>query len=152
MNLVEALNAALPDIPAFRRSAVPRVHPRMAWREQVRDGAPTVFAYIPGGENLYTFSPEQWRLIQRFNGLRSFEEIASEHAKETGEVLSQTELKEFAANLTEMGFWYEGAKPNITLTAKEKEERRKRANRRSRFGDLSCIYLTSWDPDQYFNR
>ena len=149
MNLVEALNAALPDIPAFRPSPVPRVHPRLAWREQMREGQPLVMAYIPGGDSLYTFNPQQFQLIQRFNGIRTYAEIASDHEKETGEVLTETELRDFSANMAEMGFWYEGAQPNITLSAKEKDERSKRANRRSKFGDLSCIYLYKWDPDQY---
>jgi putative peptide zinc metalloprotease protein len=149
MNLVEALNAALPDIPAFRPSPVPRVHPRLAWREQTRDGQPLVMAYIPGGDSLYTFNPQQFQLIQRFNGIRTFAEIASEHLKETGEELTETELRDFSANMAEMGFWYEGAQPNITLSAKEKEERSKRSKRRSKFGDLSCIYLYKWDPDRY---
>ena len=80
MNLTEAFDAALPEIPKTRlaRSRPPCLDPDLVVRDDVLDGEPIVGVFQTDGSNYYRFPPQQWQLILLFNGERSYEEIAAE--------------------------------------------------------------------------
>ena len=151
MNLSEALNAALPEIPARRvRKACPKMHPELVWREQIEQGEPTIVSSVPGTGLVFRFAPLQWKLLQLCDGERSYDEVAELFYQESGEAISPDDIRECCAQLDEVGFWYKSPQERaMTLNAKLAEERQKRIMRKSKVGDLSTIYVGHWNCDRY---
>lgn len=153
MNITEALNVALPEIPGRVKEFRPRLHPRLVGREQVEDGQPQVVAIIEGKSWLFCFSPTEWKLVQLFDGKRSYEEIADLFFEQEGVQFSPDDLREFAAALDANGFWYKTPQEeNVALTQKLAEHRGGHAKKKSRFGDISHIQFSAWDPDKFFDK
>ena len=97
MNLAEVLNVALPELPAKRiGKAYRRLHPNVISREQIENGVPTVIAMVSGGSYLMRFTPEQWKLVQLFNGERSYHDIAELFRAQTAISFTDEEVQEFA--------------------------------------------------------
>ena len=137
MNLSEALDAALPEIPRTRlsRKNPPRVDPDLIIREDVTDGEPIVSVYQRSTANLLRLKPTQWQLAQLFDGVRSYEEIAAAFETETGIPLSPEEVRTFAENMDEGGFWYQNPQEkNIAMNEKLAAQR----SRRARALQLQC--------------
>src|SRR5262249_25845963 len=61
-----------PDLPAHRIRGYPRLHPKLIAREQVEGGVPIIVATVSGAGYVMRFSQEQWKLLQLFNGDRSY--------------------------------------------------------------------------------
>lgn len=153
MNITEALNVALPEIPGKVKEFRPRLHPRLVGREQIEDGQPVVVAIIEGKSWLFSFSPVEWKLVQWFDGKRSYEEIADLFFEQEGQQYSPDDLREFAATLDANGFWYKTPQEeNVALTQKLAEHRGGHAKKKSRFGDISHIQFSAWDPDKFFDK
>jgi putative peptide zinc metalloprotease protein len=154
MNLTEALDAALPEIPLTRlaRSRPPRLDPDLTVLEDVLDGEPIMGVFQREGSNYYRFPPAQWRLIQLFDGERSYEEIAEEFAAQTGEQIGIDDLRIFAEQLDEAKFWYKTPQEkNIALSQRVTAQRGRRAERKSKI-NLAHIGFSAWDPDTYLTR
>jgi putative peptide zinc metalloprotease protein len=154
MNLTEALDAALPEIPLARlaRSRPPRLDPDLTVRDDVLDGEPIVGVFQPEGANYYRFPPEQWRLIQLFDGVRSYEEISAEYAVQTGQHLPTDDLRTFADQMEESKFWYKSPQEkNIALSQKVTAQRGRRTHQKSKI-DFAHISFSAWDPDNYLGR
>ncbi|MGA8271726.1 MAG: HlyD family efflux transporter periplasmic adaptor subunit [Candidatus Sulfotelmatobacter sp.] len=151
MNLSEVLNVALPELPARRiGKSFLRLHPKVIAREQIEGGVPTFVAMVSGGSYILRFSPEQWKLVQLFNGERSHAQVAELFRAETGIVFTEQEMREFADPLEECGFWYTTTL-DLSTTASQKlaDERRRRAWKNI---DLACMTFSTWDPDRYLTR
>jgi putative peptide zinc metalloprotease protein len=87
MNITEALNAALPEIPARMIARhYPRIAPDVVAQEHIEDGQPVVRVYVPSAESMFKFPPQNWALIQLFDGRRSYEEIAELFSRKSGAV------------------------------------------------------------------
>ena len=153
MNLTEVLDSALPEIPAQQlRRTVPKVHPDLVGREHLEDGVPVVSAVISGKTWLYQFPPEHWQLIQLFDGQRSYEAISELFLEQTGKLFPPEEIREFAARLDSMEFWYKTPlEQNIALKQRLAEERQNKNKKRSKYGDVSHLVFSSWDPDHYLD-
>src|SRR5271170_2684357 len=154
MNLSEALDAALPDIPRARlsRKNPPRVDPELIIREDTTDGEPIVAVYQRSSANLIRLKPTQWQLARLFDGVRSYEEIAAAFETETGIPLSPEEVRTFAENMDEGGFWYKNPQEkNIAMNEKLAAQRGRRARGQSSF-NVSHISFSAWDPDRYLTR
>ena len=77
MNILEALEVALPDLPAqTAQRRFPKLDPRVISREHIEQGVRVVLAKMPGTDIYLRFTPEQWQLLQLFDGERSYKEIA----------------------------------------------------------------------------
>jgi putative peptide zinc metalloprotease protein len=148
MNLTEALNVALPDLPARSlRRAYPRLHPLIVAREHIEEGERVVHAIVSGANQMYRFTLEQWRLMQLFNGENSFEDVARLFREQTGIAYSPSDIREYASSLDEI--WYASSeRPNLTLAQKEAEERNRRTKK---WEDITMITVGHWDPDEYLN-
>ena len=148
MNLTEALNVALPDLPARSlRRAYPRLHPLIVAREHIEDGERVVHAIVSGANQMYRFTLEQWRLMQLFNGENSFDDVARLFREQTGTAYSPGDIREYASSLDEI--WYASSeRPNLTLAQKEAEERNRRTKK---WEDITMITVGHWDPDEYLN-
>jgi putative peptide zinc metalloprotease protein len=154
MNLTEALDAALPEIPLQRlaRSRPPRLDPELTVLEDVLDGEPIIGVFQRDGGNYFRFPPAQWRLLQLFDGVRSYDEIATELAAQTGEQISTHDLRLFADQLEEAKFWYKSPQEkNIALSQKVTAQRGRRAQQKSKV-NFAHIYFSAWDPDIYLTR
>lgn len=149
MNLSEALDAALPEIPKARiaRSRPPRLDPDLIIREDVLDGEPVVGILQRAKANFFRFSPSQWQLAQLFDGVRSFEEIAALFSSQTGSSIGAEEVSQFADSLEESGLWYKTPQEkNLALNEKLIAQRERRS--RSKV-NLAHISFSAWDPDRY---
>ena len=153
MNLAEALNAALPDLPArSARAGYPRVDPALIAHENIEDGQPIVVAMIRGSDKIFRISIDQWRIIELFDGVRSYEEISELYAERYGVVHTAEAFQEFASGLDESGIWYKSAfEKNIALRQKLEEGRHQHGHRKSKWGDVAHMQFSAWDPDRYFN-
>jgi putative peptide zinc metalloprotease protein len=149
MNLAEVLNVALPELPARRAGkSFPKIHPTLIAREQIEGGVPTMVAMVSGGTYVMRFSPEQWKLVNLFNGERSYRQVVELFQQETGISFGEEEVREFAESLEEGGIWYRTAELT-TASQKLADERRRRARKKI---DLSLMTFSTWDPDRYLTR
>ena len=154
MNLSDALNAALPEMPRARlsRKNPPRIDPDLIIREDLSDGEPIVAVYQRATANLLRLKPTQWQLACYFDGIKNYDEIASAFAADTGIPLSSEEVRTFAENMDENGFWYKNPQEkNIAMNEKLAAQRSRRASGKSSF-TLAHISFSAWDPDRYFTR
>ncbi len=149
MNLVRALDVALPEIPARTLAErCPRLDPAATFREHPEEGNTVVRVYIPSVQGMYKFSPAQWAAIQLFDGKRSYGEIAEIYSAQTNALYSADDLREFAAELEAGEFWCRTPQErNILLMQQTAEERRKKLQVKSRFGDLSLVIFPAFNPD-----
>jgi putative peptide zinc metalloprotease protein len=151
MNITEALNAALPDIPA--RTLVqryPRMDPGITLKEHVEDGERVVRVYVPSAEGMYKFPPQNWALIQLFDGKRSYKEIAALYSRQAGTEYSAEAIREFADELDAADFWYRTPQEkNILLMQKSGEERHKLLKAKKSYGDLSLYAFPAVNPDRF---
>ncbi len=153
MNITEALNVALPEIPARTVSQrVPRMDPGCTFREHLEDGQPVIRVYVPSAEVMYKFPPQNWALIQLFDGKRSYAEIAQLISQQSGLEYSEEEVREFAAMLEEGDFWYKTPQEkNILLLQQTKATRQKKIKAKSRYADISMIIFPAFNPDKFLN-
>jgi len=153
MNFVRALDVALPELPerVIRRSP-PKLDTRAIFKEHIENGQPVVLVKVPGSELVYRFSPIQWRLVQMFDGNRSFAEIAELFQIETGATVSEDEVKELASFLQSKGkiFYGTPVEQNVILQQELQSSRCKRS--RLHVKDFSDIILKNWNnADQYIS-
>jgi len=151
MNITEALNVALPDIPARTvAQRYPRVDPDCTFKEHLEDGQPVIRVYVPSAEVMYKFPPQNWELIQLFDGKRSYAEIAELISARSGLEYSEEEIQEFAAMLEEGDFWYKTPQEkNILLMQQNKASRQKKLKAKSRYADISLIIFPAFNPDKF---
>src|SRR5512147_2412032 len=104
MNLARVLEVALPDVPPLReRRGLPRMHPRHVAREHQEREGPLVMVLIPDGPNVFfRFNPLQYKLACKFEGERSYKQVAEAFRQETGIVLDPKNVTEFADSLERM--------------------------------------------------
>ena len=154
MNLVEALNVALPELPSkIVRKGAPRLDPRVSAREHLEGNVPVVFAHIPGSGEYFRFSPEQWTLIGLFDGLRSYEEIDAAYLKQTGVSLTADWIRNYATDLEFTGFWYKTPQErNDAVMRKLAEARHFDVSKHLMIISVTDIRLPAWDPDRYLAR
>jgi putative peptide zinc metalloprotease protein len=152
MNLSEALDAALPEIPRARltRAHPPCLDPELIVREDMLDGEPIIGAFQRSQGNYFRFPPIQWELAQLFDGVRSYEEIATLFNETTGAEIVASDVRQFAQNMDEAEFWYKSPQErNIALSEKLNAERKRIAKRKSKV-NLAHISFSAIDPDYYF--
>jgi len=153
MNIVEALNVALPEIPARARRRLPRMNPRVIAREQIEEGQPRMMVLVPEMHQYYRLTPDQWALLRLFDGERSYQEVADAFSAQTNIAYSAELAQEFAESSQEAGFWYQTQQEkNSTLCEKLKQERSERIKRKSKFSNLAEVTFAAWDPDIFLTK
>jgi len=151
MNIVRALDVALPELPErVIRKNPPKLDPRVISKEHIEHGQAVVLVKMPGTELVFRFAPIQWTLIQMFDGVRIPAQIAEHFLNETGSMISEEDVKELASYLqTDSQLLYKTpTEQNITLQQELRSSRKKR----SRFNvqDFSDITLKVWhNADHY---
>ncbi len=145
MNILEALEVALPDLPAQTvQRRFPKLDPRVISREHIEQGVRVVLAKMPGSEVYLRLTPEHWQLLQLFDGERSYRQIAELIQEQTNIAFTEEDVREFAAGLEDQGdlFYKTPLEKNITLRQKMSSERRKRG--RFYVADFTEIPLHTW--------
>jgi len=154
MNIVRALDVALPELPeATLRRSPPRLNPHVIAKEHVEKGKPIVIAKVPGSEVVLRFSPEQWQVVRLLDGKRSFEEISELSLEETGVSFSPDDIREIASFLTDnTDFIYKTPiEKNILLKHQLKGQRKKRG--RFHIADFTDITVMEWPrADDYVSK
>ena len=152
MNLSEALDAALPELPRTRlaHSHPPCLDPEIVVREDVLDGEPIVAVLQRDRGNFFRLMPAQWELALLFDGVRTYDEIAELYEAQTGVPTSADDVRVFAETLGQSDFWYKSPQEkNLALSEKLMSQRGRRSGRRMKI-DLTHMSFTGWDPDRYF--
>ena len=154
MNLTRALDVALPEIPARTMAEhYPRLDPGTTFREHIENGKPIIRVYVPSSNCMFKFPPSQWKLAQMFDGQRSFAEIAELYSQENSVEYDAQEVREFAAELEAIQFWFKTPQEkNILLMQQTTEERRKKMQQRSRWADLSMVVFPAFNPDKFLTK
>jgi putative peptide zinc metalloprotease protein len=154
MNIVRALDVALPDLPErVARQNPPKLDPRVISKEHMEKGDPVVLVKMPGTDLVFRFLPIQWKLIQLFDGVRTFAQVAETFARETGSYVSEEDVRELAGYLQgESKLFYRTAvEQNITLQQELRSSRKKRS--RFHIADFSDITIKTWNnADAYIAR
>jgi len=154
MNIVQALDAALPELPerVIRRDK-PRLDPRVITKERIEEGISKVLAKLPGTEMILTFIPEQWKLVQLFDGNRSYHEISEMSAATTGTFFSEDAVRELASFLYDDTDFFSKTplEKNIALKQQLRGQRRKQ-RKRFKILDFSDITVKEWpNADRYIS-
>ncbi len=151
MNIARALKVALPEIPARAIAQhYPRMDPGCTFKEHLDDGERVIRVYVPSVEAMYKFPPQNWALIQLFDGTRTCQEIATLYSRQAGIAYSAEAIREFADDLEAAEFWYKTPREkNIRMMQKSAEERRKLLKPKNRYGDLSEILFPALNPDRF---
>ncbi|MGC2196177.1 MAG: efflux RND transporter periplasmic adaptor subunit [Terriglobales bacterium] len=151
MNLTQALNVALPDIPArLIAQRCPRLHPQVVHQEHIVDGRPTVRIYVPGVDAVFNLAPQTWDLVRFFDGQRSYEEVEEAYSREIGIHVSLEELHELADDLESIEFWYKTPQEkNIAVLQQSADQRRNALKKKSRWGDLGFVTFPAFNPDTF---
>jgi putative peptide zinc metalloprotease protein len=154
MNLVEALNVALPDLPTKKaRKGPPRLDPRVSAREHFEEEVPVIYAHIPGSGEYFRFSPEQWILIQLFDGFRSYEEIDAAYFEQTGVSLTEEWIRNYSADLEFTGFWYKTPQERSgEVMRKLADARHHSVSKHFTVISVADIRFPAWDPNRYLAR
>ena len=151
MNLSEALDAALPEIPKVRlaRSHPPRIDPDLVAREDSLDGEPFFSVLQRERGNYFRLLPIHWQLAQFFDGVRSYDEIADLFSAQIGSPIAADDVRMFADSMEESDFWYKTPQErNLALSQKLTDQRGRRAARKSKLNLLHFTF-SAWDPDRY---
>jgi len=145
MNIVRALDVALPELPRrIVRKSPPKLDPRVIAKEHIENGQSIVLAKMPGTELVFRFAPIQWKLIQMFDGVRTYAQIADAFQAEHAMALSEDDVRELASYLQSHGdiLYKTAIEQNVTLQQELRSSRKKR----SRFQglDFSAITIKTW--------
>lgn len=151
MNILEALDAALPEMPAkTARKSYPKLDPAVIAKEHLEQGVPTVLAKMPGSDSFVRLTPEQWRLLELFDGVQSYADIAERSTEVAGVSFAEEDVKEFASFLRDSTdlFYKTPLEKNITAQQKLGAHRHKR--KRFAVADITDISLHRWPrADEY---
>jgi putative peptide zinc metalloprotease protein len=151
MNIVRALEVALPELPErIVRETPPKLDQRVISKQHIENGQPVVLVKMPGSDLAFRFIPSQWQLVQLFDGSRTYAEIAEQFQLDSGSAISEEEVQELAAflrNSTPL-LYKTPLERNISLQHELRSARKKRTGFRGL--DFSEIIIKTWyNADDY---
>ncbi len=150
MNIIDLGDLALSALPQQAAGErCPQLDATLLSGEQVEAGVRWVFVLRRGTSLLYRFPPDEWQLLQLFDGKRSYAEIAAEHAHRSGVTYTEQDVREYVRLRLE-------TTPDLFVkTAADKKLARmqtlnaRRHGRSRRKFDLAEIRLLWIDPHAY---
>jgi len=82
MNIVRALDVALPELPQqIVRKNPPKLDPNVIAKEHLEKGKLVIITKAPGSEWIFRFTPLQWQLLQMFDRCVSTNQREGRHRK-----------------------------------------------------------------------
>jgi putative peptide zinc metalloprotease protein len=152
MNIVRALEVALPELPQqIVRKNPPKLDPNIVAKEHLEKGKPVIITKAPGSEYIFRFTPLQWQLLQMFDGISTHEEIAKRFTSETGSAVTGDDVREFTSYLQADSklLCRTPMEQNIAL---QQELRASRGKKRKRTLDFADITIHVWNnADNYIS-
>jgi putative peptide zinc metalloprotease protein len=145
MNIVRALDVALPELPErIVRATPPKLDPTVIAKEHIENGDPVVLAKKPGTDLVFRFKPIQWRLIKMFDGKRSLSEVSKLFQQEAGMAVAEDDIRELASYLQSNSqlLYKSPLEQNAVLHEELRSSRKKRG--RFHVKDISDITLKVW--------
>ncbi len=154
MNILEAFDAALPEIPAkTARQSLPKLDPRVISKEHLEQGVHTVLAKMPGSDTYVRLTPEQWTLLELFDGERSYDELSELIREKTGIGFTTDDVKEFTSFMRDQTDLLYRTPMEKSITLKEKLGEQRHRRKRFGFSDITDITLHKWPhADDYLTR
>lgn len=148
MNLTRAFDVALPELPSRRfREQRFRFDPKTVARVHEEPDRVVVRVLAPNSRKVMNMTPNQWKLVQMFDGRRSNEQLALWWRKTCGVASTPDFVRTFAESLDEVNFWHK--EPHEESAALAQDLLDKRQRRQQQANDFSRIYLKVFDPDKY---
>ncbi len=153
MNLAEALNAALPDLPARRaRAGYPKLDPEAVHRDNIEDGEPVIVVLIREPRRNVSLSSGTVASHRTLRRKTLVGGGGGSVCRTFGVRYEPEDLREFTSQLDGMGFWYQTPlERNMALQQKLEAGRHQHAHKKSKFGDVAHMQFSAWDPDRYFD-
>jgi len=73
MNIVRALEVALPELPPqIVRKNPPKLDPRVIAKEHIENGKPVIITKVPGSDYIFRFAPLHWQLLKMLDGVSTY--------------------------------------------------------------------------------
>ena len=154
MNILEAFDAALPEIPAkSARQSLPKLDPRVIAKEHLEQGVRTVLAKMPGSDSFIRLTPEQWMLLEMFDGQRGYAELSALIQERSGVGFTEDDVKEFASFLADETDLLYRTPLEKSITLKQKLGAHHHKRKRFAVADITDITLHRWPKaDDYLTR
>lgn len=154
MNILEAFDAALPDIPAkSARQSLPKLDPHVIAKEHIEQGVPTVLAKMPGSDSFIRLTPEQWMLLEMFDGQRTYAELSALIQQKSGVPFTEDDVREFASFLADETDLLYRTPLEKSITLKQKLGAHHHKRKRFAIADITDITLHRWpNADDYLTR
>jgi len=155
MNIVRALDVALPDLPArVTRRDTPKLDSRIITKEHIEHDRPIIIAKVPGSDIVLRFAPEQWKLIQLFDGNRSYKDIADLSVAETGVLFDEDGVREIASFLSHnTDFIFKTPLERNIVMQEELRGQRRKKRKRFQVPDFTDITIKEWpNADRYISQ
>ncbi|HEX8925704.1 MAG TPA: hypothetical protein VF786_07915, partial [Terriglobales bacterium] len=151
MNIFEFSDSALWQAQEqITRTRPPKLDPGAVGREHIEGGVRTVIAVLSGGrEGYYRLTPDEWAIMQLFDGERSLAEIAELHTQNTGVLYTEDVIRSVADSVEPTNLLYKAPHEKSRAVMDELLRHRKKARRKS--FNLTDINLANWKSDGYFN-
>jgi putative peptide zinc metalloprotease protein len=149
MNIFEAPAEVFKASPR-KQAGWPKLVPGIVAREHVQAGAAIVALIVPAGEGYYHVTPLEWRLLQLFDGERSFLQVAEAYQAAWREAITEQDVIDIYSYFEKTELFYKS--PSQKSAALLQALLRERHHGRKRTFDLKEITLLRWDPDRYLTR
>jgi len=146
MNIVRALDVALPELPErLVRQNPPKLDPTLISKEHIENGQAVVLVKKPGTDTVFRFIPSQWQLVQMFDGERSYAGICDLYRQQVGTEIAEDDVRDLASYLqTNTQLLYKTPlEQNILLQQELRSSRQKRS--RFKIKDFSDITIKVWN-------
>ncbi|HET7207606.1 MAG TPA: HlyD family efflux transporter periplasmic adaptor subunit [Terriglobales bacterium] len=154
MNIVRALDVALPELPErLIQKNPPKLDPTVISKQHIENGDPVILAKKPGTDLVFRFKPVQWQLIELFDGKRTPKEVSAAFEQQTGMAVAPEDVRELASYLQSNSqlLYKRPFEQNILLQQELRSSRKKRS--RFHVADMSDITLKVWpNADGYITR
>ena len=152
MNLSRVFDVALPELPRQHlRESYFRFNPATIWREHNEPNGTVVMAMPPNRARGFLFTPEQWQLVQLFDGQRNYKQIAALWKQQTGSSAPPDTIRGFAENLDLSDFWHKTPQEESAALAFDAAEKRRTLIKQKK-NDFAKIYLWHFDADAILTR
>jgi putative peptide zinc metalloprotease protein len=149
MNIFEASDTALwQSQEHLTRTRPPKLDPRAVGREHLEGGMRTVIAIVPGADGYYRIAPNDWAILQLFDGERSIAEVAELHTQNTGVPHTEEYVQMVAEAIEPTNLLYKAPHEKSRAVMEELVRHRRKLRRKS--FDLANINLANWNSDAYF--
>ncbi|RXH55477.1 peptidase, M50 family [Granulicella sibirica] len=118
-------------------------------REEMLGGERVVGVFHRGRGNFFRFPPVQWTLLQLFDGVRTYDEVADLFSQQTSLTVAVEEVRTLAESLEESDFWYRSAQERTFALNDVLNAPRNRLSRRPTKNALAQISFSVIDPDGF---